>query len=208
MSIAIKDIPDETWNKLREDYQDELATMTSIEEDELNSMLFVSARQQDKLNKENDIKPMPCKSKEDIEIAQIILSSDEHLNILLSLWWSEGNTLRNAEDLNDFKKFCYGKDVNALEALYHFETQGWDNNLRCIIFTRTVERGQIHEVILEDHRDDEPTNDWLIFSYLKDSITDFGGMPEDEQYPLELGEYKLFARLIGSIEQLYPLENS
>lgn len=100
------------------------------------------------------------------------------------------------------------QDIKALEALYHFETQGWDNNLHCITFARTVERGKIHEVILEDHRDDEEIHDWLIFSYLKDSITDFGGMPEDEQYPLELGEYKLFARLIGSIEQLYPLEKT
>ena len=97
------------------------------------------------------------------------------------------------------KSFCYDRDVKALEALYNFETTGWDNNLRCITFTRTVECGEIHEVTLEDERDDEKIRDWLIFSYLKDSI-------EDEQYPLELGEYRLFARLIGSIEQLYPFK--
>ena len=59
---------------------------------------------------------------------------------------------------------------------------------------------------LEDERDDKKIHDWLIFSSLKDSITDWYGQKKDEQYPLELGEYRLFARLIGSIEQLYPIE--
>lgn len=118
--------------------------------------------------------------------------------------------LKEAKPFNvrEFIQQLYDMRINELKEKYRFETQGWNDNLCCITFTRTVERGKFHEVTLEDHRDDEPINDWLIFSYLKDSITDFGGMPEDEQYPLELGEYRLFARLIGSIEQLYPLEKS
>lgn len=110
--------------------------------------------------------------------------------------------------IKDFRKMCYDQDIKALETFYHFETQGWDSNLRCITFTRTVERGEIHEVILEDERDDEKIHDWLIFSSLKNSTRDWYGYVQDEQYPLELGEYRLFARLIGSIEQLYPLEKS
>ena len=155
------------------------------------------------------------------EIAKLILSDDGRLNLpydqshkdiydfstsSYETWADHLMKERTPFSIRDFNKMCYDKDIKALETIYHFETQGWNNNLCCITFTRTVEREKIHEVILEDHRDDEPTNDWLIFSYLKDSITDFGGMPEDEQYPLELGEYKLFAQLIRILEQLYPLE--
>lgn len=99
----------------------------------------------------------------------------------------------------------YITKVQTLETSYRFKTTGWDKNLRCITFTRTVERGDIHEVVIEDHRDDEKINDWLIFSYLKDCITNVGGMPDDAQYPLELGEYKLFAKLIECFEKLYPI---
>lgn len=41
-SIAIKDIPDELWNQLRPDYQDELSCMKYIDYDEFNSMLYNS----------------------------------------------------------------------------------------------------------------------------------------------------------------------
>lgn len=159
MSIAIKDIPEETWKKLREDYQDELATMSSIEEDELNIMLANSK------------------------------SVDET--------WD-----------HYFIHVNYMNAMQALEYLYNFETIGWDYNLRCITFTRTVERGETHEVILEDHRNDDAIHDWLIFSSLKDSITDWEGQKEDAHYPLEWGEYKLFDELIECLEQLYPLEKS
>ena len=163
MSIAIKDIPDETWNKLREDYRDELATMTSIEEDELNCMIHNSKEQE---------------SNDDASWERYYIQSK------------------------------YMQKVDALVYLYHFETIGWDNNLRCITFTRTTEQDEIHEVTLEDHRDDEGVHDWLIFSICKDCIKDWDGYKEDGQYPLELGEYKLFAELISVLEQLYPFENS
>lgn len=158
MSILIKDIPEETWNKLREDYQDELATMTSIEEDELNSMLYASTTQQDKLNKDND--------------------------------------------------FLYNLYINQIKTDLGFETEGWNNSLRSIIFRRTVNHSEIHEVALEDYRDDEHIADWLIFSYLKDNLTNWYGQKEDEQYPLDLREYRTFANLINILEDLYPLEKS
>lgn len=155
------------------------------------------------------------------EIAKLILSSDERLSEPYNAsykdiydfnsdsyesWMDHLMKERISFSIKDFRKMCYDQDIKALEASYHFETQGWDNNLRCIIFTRTLENGEIHEVTLEDDRDDKKIHDWLIFSYLKDSITDWDGQKEDEQYPLELGEYGLFARLIGSIERLYPFE--
>lgn len=158
------------------------------------------------------------------ELAKAILFGDGRTNFCYDMSFPDYNfeaSKQNYETwqdkiLKEAKPFSvreliqqiYDMRINELKEKYHFETQGWDNNLRCITFTRTVERGEIHEVILEDERDDEKIHDWLIFSYLKDSITDFGGMPDDAQYPLELGEYRLFARLISSIEQLYPLENS
>lgn len=157
------------------------------------------------------------------EIAKLILSGDGRLSEPYDASYNDiynfnsdgyetwmDHLMKNSTPFNmqEFRKMCYDQDIKALETSYHFETQGWNEKLGCITFTRTVERGEIHEVTLEDHRDDESINDWLIFSSLKDSITDFGGMPNDAQYPLELGEYKLFARLIGSIECLYPLENS
>jgi hypothetical protein len=156
MSILIKDIPEETWNKLREDHQDELTTMTSIEEDEFNSMIYASTTQQNKLNKDNDF--------------------------LYKLW------------------------IDQIKTDLGFETEGWDNSLRCIIFRRTVNHSEIHEVVLEDYRDDEHVADWLIFSYLKDNITDWYGQKENEQYPLELREYRTFANFIIVLEDLYPLE--
>jgi hypothetical protein len=99
----------------------------------------------------------------------------------------------------------YIQKTDALAYLYHFTTIGWNSELRIITFTRTVERGETHEVMLEDHRDDETIHDWLIFSSVKDN-----NIPDckDGQYPLELGEYKLFAELISVLEQLYPFENS
>lgn len=160
MSIAIKDIPEETWNKLREEYQDELATMSSIEEDELNCMIVNSKNNNEKFDEYYFI----------------------HENYMLTM--------------------------QALEYLYNFETTGWDYNLRCITFTRTVERGETHEVILEDHRDDDSIHNWLIFSSLKDSITNWEGQKEDAQYPLQLDEYTRFAKLIECLEKLYPLEKS
>lgn len=163
MSIAIKDIPAETWNKLREDYKDELATMREIEEDELNCMLHNSKEQEP-----ND-------------------------NVPWERYYYESK---------------YIQKTDALAYLYHFETTGWDSNLRCIVFTRTTEQDEIHEVTLEDHRVDEAINDWLIFSVCRDCIKDWDGYKEDGQYPLELGEYKLFAELISVLEHLYPLENS
>lgn len=156
MSIAIKDIPEETWNKLREDYKDELATMSSIEEDELNSMIYASTTEQNKLNKDNDF--------------------------LCKLF------------------------INQIKSDFGFETEGWDNTLRCIIFRRTANHSETHEVILEDHRDNEHVEDWLIFSYLKDNLIDWYGQKDNEQYPLELREYRTFANFICILENLYPLE--
>lgn len=158
MSILIKDIPEETWNKLREDYQDELIAMTSIEEDELNSMIYASTTQQNKLNKENDF--------------------------LYNLW------------------------IDQIKTDLGFETEGWDNSLRSITFRRTVNHSETHEVVLEDYRDNEHVTDWLIFSYLKDNLTNWYGQKEDEQYPLELREYRTFANFINLLEDLYPLEKT
>lgn len=158
------------------------------------------------------------------ELAKAILIGDGRINSCYDMTFQDYNFEASKQNyeawrdkiLKEAKPFhvrkiiqqLYDMRINELKEKYHFETQGWDNNLRCITFTRTVERGEIHEVILEDHSDDEPTNDWLIFSYLKDIITNWDGWKEDEQYPLERGEYRLFDRLISSIEQLYPLENS
>lgn len=156
------------------------------------------------------------------ELAKAILAQDGFIDSATKLSFDDYNFLHSKAkyeawqdhilkeakpfSMVDFNQQLYNQRIQELKDKYHFETKGWDNNLRCIIFTRTVEREEIHEVILEDERDDEKIHDWLIFSYLKDSITDFGGMPDDAQYPLELGEYRLFVRLIRSLECLYSLE--
>ena len=50
MRLAVKDISEEDWTALREDYQDELSCMDSVDEDELEVMLYVSRKRKEKKN--------------------------------------------------------------------------------------------------------------------------------------------------------------
>lgn len=44
MSIKVSDIPDDEWNSLREDYQDELSCIDYVDEDEYLIMLSISQK--------------------------------------------------------------------------------------------------------------------------------------------------------------------
>ena len=60
--------------------------------------------------------------------------------------------------------------------------------------------GSIHQVILEDHREDEDIKDWLIFSELKDDETDWFGQKINSPYPLTLSELTAFGTFIKAFQ--------
>lgn len=62
------------------------------------------------------------------------------------------------------------------------------------------EEGSIHQVVLEDHREDEDIKDWLIFSELKDDDTNWFGQKINSPYPLTLSELTAFGTFIKAFQ--------
>ena len=93
---------------------------------------------------------------------------------------------------------------------FGYELKKKDDDLNYVLFERTVEDGDNHVLILEDHRwereeanfdPDFDVGDWLIFSMLKDSAIDWYGQRISEQYPLTYEEYKLIEKIIHDLEK-------
>lgn len=70
-----------------------------------------------------------------------------------------------------------------------------DTKIKYIKFCKGWPDAQPEIILCEDHRFDKDVNDWLIFSYVDNSYTDWFGQPVDE--PLAIGR-KMMA-LIGDM---------
>ena len=81
--------------------------------------------------------------------------------------------------------------VTDLHDLYGYELSEVNKKFKYHRFQREVE-GETHIVLIEDRLDDVNVRDYLIFSYLKGTAKSWFNNPEDEQYPLTLGEVELF----------------
>lgn len=75
-----------------------------------------------------------------------------------------------------------------------------------VCFEKQAE-GSIHQVLLEDHREDEDIKDWLIFSELKDDETDWFGRKISSPYPLTLSELTAFETFIKAFQNYKEVEN-
>ncbi len=94
----------------------------------------------------------------------------------------------------------YEKALKVLVSDIGFEPEG-DNlesydRLGYMVFRKSEDNGDIHEVVIEDHRRDEDVGDWLIFSYFVNDDTNWIGQTIDTPCPLTLNEYEAFKEFI------------
>lgn len=118
------------------------------------------------------------------------------------------------EDRNKIRVLSSPLDdlISEFHLKFDFDIAEFNDDCQYFKFERSVNDGDHHVVILEDHRweaerpDFDPKvdiGDWVIFSMLDNAERDWFGRFVESQYPLTYSEYQMLEKIIKEVERTW-----